>query len=362
MQRVRPRPLHTRPRVSVVVPCYKYGHYLPECTRSVLEQDGVDVDVLIVDDASPDGSAEVAHELARSDPRVRVIAHATNRGHIATYNEGLAAVDGDYVVLLSADDLLTPGSLARSTALFEAHPDVGLVYGFSQWFRDTVPTPRTSTRSWSVWDGEEWLREVCRRARNPIFTPEVVLRTALMREFVGYDPRLPHAADFHLWLRAATRGAIGRVNGVDQGLYRVHGANMHQERYAGVHTDIVERQKMFTILFEDDRAHVSSADRLHESARRALAREALVTAYEPYALGRDDAEPADRLVALAKELYPPIADSRHWRRYHKLVERVKNGRLPVRAGRLRRTVDDVVGRVRWRRWRRYGLLDEVGSI
>src|SRR6266536_2504513 len=163
--------------------------------------------------------------------------------------------------------------------------------------------------------------------------------TALMREFVGYDPRLPHAADFHLWLRAATRGAIGRVNGVDQGLYRVHGANMHQERYAGVHTDIVERQKMFTILFEDDRAHVSSADRLHESARRALAREALVTAYEPYALGRDDAEPADRL-----------------------VERVKNGRLPVRAGRLRRTVDDVVGRVRWRRWRRYGLLDEVGSI
>ncbi|WP_460807831.1 glycosyltransferase family 2 protein [Micromonospora zhanjiangensis] len=105
--RIRPRPLTTRPTVSVVIPCYNYGHYLPECVHSVLSQSGVEVDVLIVDDASPDGSAEVARELS-ADPRVRLIAHRENRGHIATYNEGLAAVDGEYVVLLSADDLLSP--------------------------------------------------------------------------------------------------------------------------------------------------------------------------------------------------------------------------------------------------------------
>ena len=53
------------------------------------DQEGVDVRVLIIDDASPDDSAEVAKKIAARDPRVEVVVHATNRGHIATYNEGL---------------------------------------------------------------------------------------------------------------------------------------------------------------------------------------------------------------------------------------------------------------------------------
>ena len=55
--------------VSVVIPCYKYGHYLEEAVSSVLDdQDGVDVRVLIIDDASPDDSAEVASKIAARDP------------------------------------------------------------------------------------------------------------------------------------------------------------------------------------------------------------------------------------------------------------------------------------------------------
>ena len=50
----------SRPTVSVVIPCYRYGRFLPACVQSVLDQDGVDVRVLIIDDASPDDSAEVA--------------------------------------------------------------------------------------------------------------------------------------------------------------------------------------------------------------------------------------------------------------------------------------------------------------
>ncbi|MGZ4476136.1 MAG: glycosyltransferase family 2 protein, partial [Nocardioides sp.] len=129
MTRRRPVPLRTRPRVSVVVPCYNYGRYLPDAVGSALDQSGLDVDVLIVDDCSTDDSAAVALRLADADPRVRLLRHETNRGHIQTYNDGLAAVTGDYVVLLSADDLLTPDSLTRAVALMEAHPRVGLVYG-----------------------------------------------------------------------------------------------------------------------------------------------------------------------------------------------------------------------------------------
>src|SRR6476660_4146864 len=117
--------------VSVIIPCYKYGHFLEEAVASVLDhQDGVDVRVLIIDDASPDDSAEAARKIAARDPRVEVIVHGANKGNIATFNEGLLDwADGDYCILLSADDRLTPGALRRARDLLDAHPGAGFAYG-----------------------------------------------------------------------------------------------------------------------------------------------------------------------------------------------------------------------------------------
>src|SRR4051794_21194045 len=116
---------------SVVIPCYRYGHFLEEAVSSVLDdQDGVDVRALIIDDASPDDSAEVAQKIAGRDNRVEVVVHEANKGHLATYNEGLLEwADGDYSVLLSADDRLTPGALRRAGDLLDKHPDVAFAFG-----------------------------------------------------------------------------------------------------------------------------------------------------------------------------------------------------------------------------------------
>src|SRR4051812_8371487 len=111
-------------RVDVIIPCYKYGRYLAACVRSVLQQQGGDVRILILDDASPDETADVASHLARNDSRIEFRRHAQNRGHIDTYNEGLEWANGDYCLLLSADDSLTPGSLFRATQLMDSQPDV----------------------------------------------------------------------------------------------------------------------------------------------------------------------------------------------------------------------------------------------
>src|SRR5215218_5230435 len=78
------------PRVSVVIPCYNYARYLVACVDSVAGQHGVEVEIVIVDDASTDDSAAVARRISDLDPRVRMIEHRENRGHIATYNDGLA--------------------------------------------------------------------------------------------------------------------------------------------------------------------------------------------------------------------------------------------------------------------------------
>ena len=101
-------------RVDVIVPCYNYGNMLRACVRSVLDQEDADVRVIVMDDASTDSTEAVGRRLAAEDPRVEYRRHATNCGHIATYNEALADVTADYCMILSADDQLAhPTSVGR---------------------------------------------------------------------------------------------------------------------------------------------------------------------------------------------------------------------------------------------------------
>ena len=344
MRITRPAPLRTRPTVSVVVPCYNYGHFLPDAVSSALDHTGLDVEVLVVDDASTDGSADVARRLASQDPRVRVLVHRHNKGHIATYNDGLAEVRGDYVVLLSADDLLTPDSLTRSVALLERHPSVALAYGLPVSFTGVPPTPVTRVTGWSLWSGETWLRRVCATARNPIVNPEVVLRRSVMDEIGGYDARHPFAADLLLWMQAAQRGDVGRVNGAHQALYRVHGQNMTTTDFAGVLTNQRNVRAAFEELFA---ASPGRAD-LEQAACRAIATEAVREAR--LARASDDAATAAGLSELALTAYPPIAGTRGWRALH------RDSSAPV-AG-LEQRVLTRSHALRWsarsRRWRLVG--------
>src|SRR5262245_4914881 len=108
--------------VDVIIPCYNYARYVGDCARSVLDQPGVDVRVLIIDDASSDDTPTVGRELA-ADPRIEFRRHKQNIGHIATYNEGIEWTSGDYLLLISADDMLAPGAVARAAAVMDRHPD-----------------------------------------------------------------------------------------------------------------------------------------------------------------------------------------------------------------------------------------------
>ncbi|GAA4760901.1 glycosyltransferase [Nocardioides endophyticus] len=311
MRLTRPVPLRTRPTVSVVVPCYNYGHFLPDAVSSALDQSGLDMEVLVVDDASTDDSADVARRLAAADARVRVLTHPQNKGHIATYNDGLAEVRGDYVVLLSADDLLTPDSLSRSVALLERHPSVALAYGLPVSFTGTPPTPSARVTGWSLWSGDSWLRRVCATARNPIVNPEVVLRRSVMDEIGGYDARHPFAADLLLWMQAAQRGDVGRVNGAHQALYRVHGQNMTTTDFAGV----LANQRNVRAAFEELFAASPGRTDLQLTASRAIATEAVREARLARASG--DAATVAGLSELARTAYPPVTGTRGWRALHR---------------------------------------------
>jgi glycosyltransferase involved in cell wall biosynthesis len=309
----------------VVIPCYRYGHYLEGCVRTVLDQPGVDVDVLIVDDASPDDTSEVAGAIAASEPRVQVLRHPVNLGHIATYNDGLGAVDGTYVVLLSADDLLTPGALARATALLEAHPSVGFVYGNTLRFSEVPSEPsRTEPSGWQVWSGHDWLEHSVRLAKDFVLTPSVVMRTDVLRSVGGYRPELPHAGDYEMWLRAAAVSDVGYVLGADQAWYRVHSSSMHSTVFRrddgdGLVIDLEQRLLSQDLLFDWVDDGLDGAGELRNAGRRALAREALALACRAYAWGITDRWPVDDLEAFARRTWPESGRLRQaralaWRR------------------------------------------------
>lgn len=294
--------------VSVVVPCYRYGHFLEQSVGSALRgQDGVDVRVLIIDDASPDDSADRARELAKADARIQVEVHARNRGHIATYNEGLLGwADGDYCVLLSADDRLVPGALVRAAALLDAHPGVGFCYGHPLRFEDgrALPEARTRGRGWSVWDGQWWLRRRFDAGQGCITSPEVVVRTKLQREVGGYDPKLPHSGDIEMWMRMAAHADVGYLRGVDQAYYRIHGSNMSTTDFGGQLDDLRQRRAAYEAVVERCGDRIQNRDELDGIVHRRLARQALWRAARAYDRGRTERVPVEELVAFAADCWP----------------------------------------------------------
>jgi hypothetical protein len=345
----RPR-VAPRAEVTVVVPCYKYGRYLRRIVDSVLDQKDVHARVIIVDDASPDNSAEVARSLAREDTRVSVLVHERNAGHIRTYNDGLALVETEYVSLVSADDILAPGALGRATRLMSAHPRVGMVYGaVIDFVDDDVPTGeyRWGAETWTVWDGWTWFRSVMRSGRNRILSPEVVMRTAALREVGPYNPELPHSGDLEYWLRTAARWDVGRINGRAQAYYRVHGANMHLEQYAATADDLRERRRAFAAVAASDLPPGIDGRHEYDAARTALASEAVKDAGRR--LDRGETGAAVRpLLAFAEEQDPGITEHGLGRSVVRRVRRADAGRAPGvsrRAAEFARAQGD---RVRWK--------------
>lgn len=97
----------TKPLISVVVPLYRVEAEMPLCVDSVLAQTYDRLDVILVDDGSPDGCGRLAEDYARRDARVRAI-HRENGGLSAARNTGTLAAKGDYITYVDGDDFLHP--------------------------------------------------------------------------------------------------------------------------------------------------------------------------------------------------------------------------------------------------------------
>jgi len=350
-------PAATRmPLVKVIVPCYGYAEHLGECVESVLGQEGVEARVLIVDDCSPDLTPQVAAELTAADERVEYRRHEQNMGLIATANEGLEwAADSDYVVIISADDMLAAGSLRRATSVMEENPEVGLVYGRAVQFASGGPLPGggpawTGTKIWSdegwirlplpradrwrgtkTWGGEEWIRIRCRSGHGCISSPEAVVRTSVQRQAGRYDDTAGHMSEVNMWLRVAALSDVAYLEGIAQAFYRIHTTSMSRTMLTDVSGPLVEikdRRTAFESFFMGAGSRLPGASRLHDTVCRTLAKQALWRASRAYDRGTAtgvERQLAEDLTAFALETYPRTRRLPEWWGL-RLRQRIGSGR------------------------------------
>lgn len=207
----------SEPQVSVVVPTRNRAPMLRRALRSVLAQEDVDLELLVVDDGSTDATPDLLRE--QSDPRIVSIRHERSEGVARSRNDGIDRARAGWVAFLDDDDLWSPRKLRDQLALVT--PDVALVYcgvvfvdeAGRVLYRRVPPTGHDlgpGLRTWNIVGGPS----------------SVLARTAFVREVGGFDESLSVFADWDLWLQLAQRG---RIVGAHEPLvaYLLHAANMH---------------------------------------------------------------------------------------------------------------------------------------
>lgn len=185
-----------RPDVSVVMPTRYRRHVLPRTLASVLGQDGVHLEVVVVDDASGDDTGRYLSEL--DDPRVRVVRHEAPRGPARARNVGIELAVGRFVAFCDDDDLWAPDKLAAQLDALRRQPGTG-------WSSVSTVVVDQRLRATGVLRppaGPEVARALLRR--NVVGSPSgVMAATDLLRRLGGFDSRLSLVADWDLWIRLA---------------------------------------------------------------------------------------------------------------------------------------------------------------
>jgi hypothetical protein len=209
------------PEVSVVVPTHQRAELLPRLLRSVLGQSGVDLELIVVDDGSSDGTGELLAHC--HDPRLRVLRHERSRGVAAARNSGTEAARGRWVAWCDDDDVWAPGKLTLQLQALAQAPGARWCNGGSAYVDPALRLSRV------------------RRCPDPQTVAEDLLRInavtgggsgvladrALVGELGGFDTTLSMYADWDMWARLAHAAPLAVVDRPIVG-YVEHAAGMSQ--------------------------------------------------------------------------------------------------------------------------------------
>jgi glycosyltransferase involved in cell wall biosynthesis len=182
------------PKVSVIIPCYNYGHVIEEAVESVLSQAMQDFEIIIVNDGSTD---KFTNDLLTNytKPKTKVI-HQNNQGLAMARNNGIAKASGEYILPLDADNKITPTYLEKAVKILDNNPEIGIVYSDAIFFGERKGL-------WKLPDFKFENLLVC----NFIDACSVV-RKKVWVAVGGFDPRMPVPGyeDWDFWIGAFEAG------------------------------------------------------------------------------------------------------------------------------------------------------------
>lgn len=199
------------PLVSVIMPVYNGAAFIGDAIDSILIQDFIDFEFLIINDGSSDRTVEIIKSY--TDKRIRLIDNFENKGLVSTLNEGLSLAAGEYIARMDCDDISFPSRLGRQVSFMDASPDVALC---GTWAKSA-----DSHRKWCL--PVEHDEIVVNLLFNSTFIHSSVMirRNFLIKHQLEYDRAFRHAEDYALWVKA---GSLGRLANIPEVLlqYRVH--------------------------------------------------------------------------------------------------------------------------------------------
>lgn len=269
--------------ISVVMPCHNAAPYMEEAVASVLAQTYPQVELIVVDDGSTDGSTEILQRLAADHPERITLLYQNRAGPFAARNQGLAHANGNYVAFLDADDTWHPEALALMHDALEAeHADLA----YCGWQNVGPAATDTHPKIPPALDASEAVGHFLEHCPWPINS--VLIRRHLIDELRGFSERAPTAMDYDLWLRMlARRPRLVRVPEVLAFYRRYPRGEAHIPRWRQVF-DAVAVRRDFASHHPELVAHIPPA-RLNELIYDPLLREAYRCHW------RGDSESARRL-------------------------------------------------------------------
>ena len=208
--------------VSVIVPTYNRRGFIRETIDSVLGQTYSDLELIVVDDGSTDGTRDLILELYGSEKRVRYV-HQHNQERSFARNRGIIEAKGEFVAFLDSDDLWLADKLQRQVIAIERSEDIDMVV---TWWEivDVDCNPVRAVTNPAIADVEAGLMGPMMAYENLIGSPTPLIRRRALDGICHFNPNLIGVEDWEFWARVSLRGKVALIPEV-LARYRLHKGN-----------------------------------------------------------------------------------------------------------------------------------------
>ena len=210
-----------QPLVSVVIPCYNHESFVQDSIQSVIDQTYQNIELIIIDDGSKDGSVEKIQEMipACQERFIRFeFRHRPNKGLSATLNEALEWCEGKYFSALASDDIVLKNKIDIQTKHMEENPKTTAVFGSANYIDEN-----NNIKILAKLKQQEYFFDKIFLNECQFYAPTQLMRKSVLDEVGGYDPDIL-VEDWYMWLKMAEKGSVYCLSDTFAN-YRIHSSN-----------------------------------------------------------------------------------------------------------------------------------------